>query len=187
MLLLFQVLYLVFRLNLEIKDKKQRTALWLALTSPDEKIDPDDEESVAARLAQAGASPDSIDANTGNEFILVSSFSLFFMPYFPFSVFLSLSFTFLPFIPFLPFHLLYFELISLLTTYTFTIYVSFYSQRSLDGWLVLLSLLLFSLPCYPSILRLIFFFTPVSPQFFSPHRLALINHLIVCLLKYFVS
>ena len=56
---------MVFSLNLEIKDNKERTALWLALIVPDEKIDPDDDESVAARLVQSGASPDTVDTYSG--------------------------------------------------------------------------------------------------------------------------
>ena len=55
-------------MNLEIKDNKNRTPLWLSLTVPDDKIDPDDEDSVAARLSQAGASPDSIDSSSGEEY-----------------------------------------------------------------------------------------------------------------------
>ena len=53
--------------NLELKDQKGRTPLWLALTVPDEKINPDDEDSVAGRLSEAGASPDSIETSSGEE------------------------------------------------------------------------------------------------------------------------
>ena len=62
------LLILNFSLNLEIKDNKSRTPLWLSLTVSDDKINPDDEESVAARLSQAGASPDSIDPSSGEEY-----------------------------------------------------------------------------------------------------------------------
>lgn len=77
---LLKIDVLNFSLNLEIKDKKGRTPLWLALTVPDEKINPDDEDSVAARLSQAGASPDSIETSSGEEydisFILVHTIIL---------------------------------------------------------------------------------------------------------------
>ena len=63
----FNIVVINFSLNLEIKDTKGRTPLWLALTVPDEKINPDDEESVAARLSQTGASPDSIETSSGEE------------------------------------------------------------------------------------------------------------------------
>ena len=58
-----------FSLNLEIKDKKDRTPLWLALTVPDDKINPEDEDSVAGRLSAAGASPDSIETSSGKKYM----------------------------------------------------------------------------------------------------------------------
>lgn len=55
----------VSSLNLEKKDDKGRTPLWLSLTIADNKFDPDDTESVPARLHEAGASCDCVDGTTG--------------------------------------------------------------------------------------------------------------------------
>lgn len=72
---LLKIEVLNFSLNLEIKDKKGRTPLWLGLTVPDDKINPDDEDSVAARLSQAGASPDSIETSSGEDIYFFHSCS----------------------------------------------------------------------------------------------------------------
>ncbi|XP_046839530.1 rabankyrin-5-like isoform X2 [Xenia sp. Carnegie-2017] len=56
-------------LNLEKKDDKGRTPLWLSLTIADNKFDADDTESVPARLHEAGASCDCVDGTTGDSLL----------------------------------------------------------------------------------------------------------------------
>lgn len=53
-----------FRLNLELRDNEGRVPLWLAL-SRDTRVDPMDEDSLAAKLVKHGASPDAINNITG--------------------------------------------------------------------------------------------------------------------------
>ena len=52
------------RLNLELRDNEGRVPLWLAL-SCDTRVDPMDEDSLAAKLVKHGASPDAINNVTG--------------------------------------------------------------------------------------------------------------------------
>lgn len=54
-----------FRLNLELRDNEGRVPLWLAL-SRDTRVDPMDEETLAAKLVKHGASPDAINNITGD-------------------------------------------------------------------------------------------------------------------------
>jgi len=54
-----------FRLNLELRDNEGRVPLWLAL-SRDTRVDPVDEDSLAAKLVKHGASPDAINNITGD-------------------------------------------------------------------------------------------------------------------------
>ncbi|XP_028400515.1 rabankyrin-5-like isoform X2 [Dendronephthya gigantea] len=65
----FNILLKQSKIDLELKDNRGRTPLWLALTVPDDKINPDDEDSVPARLSQAGASPDSLDISSGDSLL----------------------------------------------------------------------------------------------------------------------
>ena len=53
-----------FRLNLELRDNEGRVPLWLAL-SRDTRVDPMDEDSLAAKLVKHGASADAINNITG--------------------------------------------------------------------------------------------------------------------------
>lgn len=59
-----------FRLNLELRDNEGRVPLWLAL-SRDTKVDPMDEDSLAAKLVKYGASPDAINNITGDWSLLL--------------------------------------------------------------------------------------------------------------------
>jgi len=60
-----------FRLNLELRDNEGCVPLWLAL-SRDARVDPMDEDSLAAKLVKYGASPDAVNNVTGQWSPLVS-------------------------------------------------------------------------------------------------------------------
>ena len=58
------IVFIDFRLNLELRNNEGHVSLWLAL-SHDDRVDPMDEDGLAAKLVKHGASPDAVNNVTG--------------------------------------------------------------------------------------------------------------------------